>query len=674
MAPNTPTSTISDDALFDALDLAHTGLENTRAAVQAGDLPRARTALAAYLRVRTSVPWSFDPHHMDLNTNCNLDAANDIVNGQFEEQTVPHTFPDGQVDWLYNPTRERDDLPVNNEWQWQLNRMSFWPNLGRAYWASGDETYARTFADHLRTWAQQCPRPEDSGNYATSAWRTIESGIRMRGSWPDAYHRFLRSPSFTDDDIVLYLGICIEHARHLRRHHRKGNNWLTMEMAGLYTVGAVFPELKDASAWRDYASETCYNELNGQFTPDGAQVELSPGYHWVSLGNILSVPLLANRVGRMRELPGDFLARAEKGFDYLLHLLTPDRSTPRTNDTPNTQDVAGIMQTAVELFPKRADFLWATTLGKEGAPPSRISCAFPYAGYYAMRSGWGEDATMLCFDAGPTGIAHIHQDKLNVMLWACGRELLLDTGGGPYEQSEWRRYGVDTHSHNTVLVGGQPQRRERGRATEPLNDVVWQSTPDFDFALGVYRDKYGDATPAVHTRRVLYVKPDLFLVADTLVPTDAQAHTYQARWHLKTPNTAEAAGTVVTSDKDQPNLAVVPLLADALNVQVISAQEEPELLGWWIRKRVQPRAVPAATVLHTRKGGGVQQFLTLLLPLKSGRPNPVADVHATAAKAAEVTLIDGRRLRCEADADPDGPLSVTETRADGTPGRRVQSR
>ena len=207
--------------------------------------------LASYFRTRTSVPWKTDLRSVGDPADGGHDQgyADAIVRGEFNEQNIPHTFPNAEVDWHYNPTRIDMDLPINNEWQWQLGRMSYWPNLGRTYRATRDETYAETFVNHLRSWAEQCVRPDDSGNYAESPWRTIESGIRMARSWPDTYHLFLDSPTFTDEDILLFLKVCVEHGHHLRTHHKPRGNWLTMKMAGLYTIGAAFPELKELAAW-----------------------------------------------------------------------------------------------------------------------------------------------------------------------------------------------------------------------------------------------------------------------------------------------------------------------------------------------------------------------------------------------------------------------------------------
>ncbi|MFT5367982.1 MAG: hypothetical protein ACI8V2_002945 [Candidatus Latescibacterota bacterium] len=654
--------------MFDRLNLEM--VPDVKAALERGDEEAAVRAWAAHLRNRLHSPWA---NHLRLPQSAAAEQkalqADRIVRGEIEEQAIGHVFERGDIDWFYNPTREDDDLAVNNEWQWQLNRMGFWVVLGSAYQMTGNEIYAQTWVKHLRSWAEQCARPDDHGNYAESCWRTIESGIRMAGSWPRAFRYFLHSPSFTDLDVVLYVKLCVEHAIHLRTHHRPAGNWLTMEMAGLYSIGAIFPELKEAAEWRAYAAEHSYRELDTQFTPDGAQVELSPGYHWVALGNILTVPRVAKAAGFERELPVDFLSRAEKAFEFTLLMRTPDGSTPRANDTPNTQDVASILRVGAELFPERADFLWAATNGVEGELPARTSVNFDYAGYYVMRSGWASDANMLCFDAGPTGLAHIHQDKLNMMVWAFGREVLLDTGGGPYEQSKWRRYGLSTFSHNTVIVDGLPQNRERGFASEPLTDVTWVTTDDYDYAVGVYDELYEDALLATHKRHVLFVKPDIFLVWDVLISKDDASHTYQARWHVTTPNTKVDGPAVVTMDEGQPNLAIVPLL-EGVDVQVVSAQEEPELLGWWIRKRIQPSVIPATTVLHDRSGDGVQHFMTLLLPLQTGESNPVQGVRQVGKLEVAVDLKDGRLLRC---VGTDARLCVTEVLADGSVGREVRA-
>ncbi|MBT5831741.1 MAG: heparinase, partial [Candidatus Latescibacteria bacterium] len=102
----------------------------------------------------------------------------------------------------------------------------------------------------------------------------------------------------------------------------------------------------------------------------------------------------------------------------------------------------------------------------------------------------------------------------------------------------WRTYGLSTYSHNTVLVDGLPQNRERGFASEPLTDVTWVTSENYDYAIGVYDELYGESASVTHKRHVLFVKPDIFLVWDVLTSKDHASHNYQARWHVTTPNTA----------------------------------------------------------------------------------------------------------------------------------------
>lgn len=671
---------VSEAQLFASLDDALPGLAPVKKAREAGDLAGARKAFANYLRTRTSVPWTTSPRVADRSAiTWNKEAAERAVNATVSVVTVEHTFPGGDIDWFFNKTKAEATLPDNNEWQWQLNRMGWWGTLGSAYQATGDEKYAQAFARQFRKWTQQCPPPVKQSNGSGSSWRTIECGIRMGGGWPRAFHQFLLSPSFTDQDVVDYVRTSVAHARYLQAN-ATGGNWLTMEMAGLYSVGAVFPELKEAKSWRDEAAKKLYAELETQFLPDGAQIELTPGYHNVALDNIMRIFEIARVVGRTSELPAGYIARAERAFAFNLLLMTPDRNLPRFNDSW-PYGVGKRLAEAARLFPQRTDFAWVGSDGKQGAPPQEVSHAFPYAGYFVMRSGWDTGACYAVLDAGPLGYSHVHQDKGNLVLWAWGRELLFDSGGGSYETSKFRTYATDTFGHNTVLVDNLPQRRQtKNRAANvskaPI-DAGWKTTPAFDFAQSVYEDGYGTETDkiATHTRRILFVKGDVpfFVVSDVMAPSDSKDHTYQARWNLLTTatKTNEATRAVDTTDADKPNLVVVPLLS-GVEVRSVSAQTEPEVLGWHVRKDMDPQYVPATTVLHTKKGAGEQRLLTLLLPLKAGQANLVHAVRATGPASAEVTLTDNRVLFVSDEAAKG--LQVTETRANGAPGRRVASR
>ena len=670
---------MTDRELIEALDLDQPALARVKQTATANDPATALQALSAYYRSRTVVPWHVDPRRPERKHAFDKEIADAAVAGKVNVIGVWHAFPHGEIDWFFNATKDHPDMAYDAQWQLQMGRMSFWGDLSRAYAATGDEKYAQAWVRQLRGWIRQCPVPERSENHRVgySAYLTLDVGIRMASAWPNAYHHFLLSPSFTDDDLVLYVKSCLEQARFLRKFATRGN-WLTMEMNGLYAVGALFPEAREARDWREFAAGRLRSELQTQFLPDGAQIELTPGYHQVALGNILALAHTARTTGRLAELPAGYIAETERAYTYNLSLMTPDRSLPKFNDSWNV-NVVDSLRKGLELFPRRQDFAWVASGGKDGRPPEPVSRRLPYAGYCAMRSGWEQDANYLAFDFGPLGYSHTHQDKLNVVVWAHGREVLFDCGGGNYEKSEWRAWAVDTPAHNTVLVDGKPQRRQTRNqdanvSRTPL-ESRWESTGAYDFAEGLYDEGYGQENQrlARHVRRVLFVKPDLFVVADALTPNDESPHTYQARWHLLPTQTRhdEASGLVETTAAKAPNLAVIPLLRKGLEIRSVSKQTKPEILGWHVQRYVQPQYVPATTVLHTRTGAGAQHFITLLVPLKSDASLSVQSSRALGGTRAEIELGDGRVWQVETEPRPAGGMQFDEILTGGAPGRCI---
>lgn len=670
-------------AVFNALDLTRPELTAVATAWKTKDTAAAEKALAAYLRARDFVHWGpvRDTDDVAGLPGRSRETADDAVADKFQGgQVMPiYSFPNGVIDWHYNPTQHLAGYAPDNEWQWQLNRMSFWGDLGRAYKVTGDERYPKAFVHEMLSWIAQSTVPDYAANSPLSDWRTIEAGIRMGDSWPRAFFAFRRSPSVSDSDLIVFVSSFLDHGRYLRKNYTR-LNWLTMEMSGLYAAGALFPEFKEAADWRSLAAEKLAIEARTQFLPDGAQDELSTEYQNVALGNILKIPQIARWTGRLAELPAGFTAPLEKGYEYQVALMAPDRYMPKYNNGL-PQYLPMIFKLAVENFPDRSDFKWVESDGKEGTPPTFTSVYLNRAGEAAMRSSWGRQDNYLGFRLGPIGMAHQHQDKLGVVIWAWGRSIVFNTGGGNYERSKWRDWATSSYGHNCMIVDGLAQNRPT-TSSDPWHDPDlisqgpvnghWQSNPVFDFASGEYNEGYGPqrARPASQQRDVLFLKPDLYIVADRMRPNDAQPHKYQARWQLLTTSTRIDPATHVleTTDAGQANIAIVPLLSHGLEVSAVSGQESPELLGWNVRKAMYPQHVPATTLLHTRAGAGPQLWLTLFVPLHPGQASPVTSVEPGAdGRSATVTFIDGHELLISVPGDRG--ISVKETMPGGRAGR-----
>jgi hypothetical protein len=645
--------------LLRAIDLTRPGLNNVASAMRRSDLSAAQHELATYFRARTSVGWKSQGEATVRLSPQSRSVADAAVAGRFAGGMVQlvYAFPDGKIDWRFNATYHTVGQPRNNEWQWQLNRMLFWSDLAVAYRATGDQRYAEAFTQELRSWIVQCPVPYYVDNRAGSTWRTIEAGVRSGGSWMDAFYAFRNSPAMTDDDLLAFVHSFLEHGRYLRKNHTK-LNWLAIEMNGLYSIGAEFPEFKEAEEWRNYAATTMSEEGMKQFLPDGAQIELSSGYQNVALDSVFSIADVARWSGTSAELPAGYFAPFEKAFQWQVAIVAPDRWLPKINDSWPVY-LPGVLKKAVISYPNDPTFEWFASGGAQGSQPKYTSVFLDRSGLAAMRSGWSLDANYLLFRVGPLGLGHQHQDSLGVDVWAYGRELIFNGGGGSYDSSKWRQWATSAYAHNTLVVDGLAQTRPISQ-TDPMHDpnmvsqgpieADWKTNAVFDFASGVYAEGYGPMHTKIATqhRDVLFLKPNLYVVADRITPNDSLSHRYQARWQILTTHSRIDASTkmLVTDDVGASNISVVPLLADRLDVESFSGQQEPEILGWDVRKDAVPELVPATTLLQTITGAGSQVLLTMFVPLRPGEPNPVKSVKpGPDGVSATVVFADGRRLQ-----------------------------
>ena len=660
---------MSDAELFANLDLELPALAAVKRAVAAQNLPAAKAALAVHFRSRALPQWTVDWRQPDFRTAKRKPAddprAEKVLQHKFDYTQGPNktgTLDFGKkIDWTANPTEGEARTHLWNE---SLNRHFHFRTLADAYWRTGLEKYAQEIADEIMDWTASNPAVLlSNGNglkNGCEAWQTLTTSIRLSDVWPNAIYRCLGSPAFTDEVIcTIYKSVC-EQARHLVRWP-SGGNWLTSESNGLFTGGMLFPEFKEAAGWRRTGIARLYQQLDDEVYPDGMEYELAGGYNnWV-VAEFAGILEQADRNGLRGELPPDFLTKMEKMFSYLCLASMPNGAIPGLNDSGNS-DVRKLLATGFQLFPKRTDFQYIATDRKAGRPPAETSHAFPYCGHYVMRSGWDQDATFLLFDAGPYGYGHQHEDKLHFVLWSHGRQLVLDPGNFSYDHSRWRRYVLSSAGHNTVLVDGEGQHRNGHRetyfwprpwtaATPPQNDARWKSTPEFDWASGVYADGYGahNASAVTHQRQILFLKPErLFVVFDTLTPQDAREHKFEALFHLDASEAGVDALTqaVLTKNSGAANVLIRPADGSGLEVSIVKGREDEPVQGW---SNSPWRAIP--TAIFRKSGTGVVHFCFVMEPVGAGALPRVSRVEPLAG-GARLTLTGGAVVEVQLAPEP----------------------
>ena len=551
----------------------------------------------------------------------NREIADKASHGIMREINIDWVFPKGRVDFLFNPTLEHP--PVNHEWLWQFNRHSFWGQMARAYADTKDESYATVFCEQLLTWIAQAECPAENWNSPGSAWRTIECGVRLLSSWHLAFNLFRRSENFTDEAMLLMLASMHRQAKHLI-DHPTSHNWLMMECTGAYDFGSLYPEFRNATQIRTLAGNRLTAELEEQVLPDGMQYELSPDYHSVTFGCAAGLYRTAKALGREGELPPSYLETLNRMALASVAVSTPGFTQPRSNDT-YTIPTAYTASFAETIFPDVPEFAFVNSKRTRGTAPvgGTTSRYLPFAGFAVMRSDWGPEANYLCFDVGPLGLAHAHQDKLNINIYKGGEELIVDDGGGQYEVSSARDYGISAYDHNTVFVDGVGQyRREPKKADTPI-DAAWISNESFDYARGVYEDTFGTdmRRTATVTREIRFAKPGFFCVRDTAKTADEAPHSYELRFHMDTVKVdavPEIPGAFLSDTGRTYDVLIVPISNERetkVAARVTSGQTEPEYLGWYIGRNEHSNH-PAATLQLISAPVKEHRFLTLIFPMK----------------------------------------------------------
>lgn len=495
---------------------------------------------------------------------------------------VPHQFKDHKIDWEFNPT-------YNNyrEWPWQFARHSFLSSLSDYYLQTKDEKAAETYVAIVESFIDGAlPPPPGTGPGKTKSWRTIDTGLRAT-SWVNTYAAFTNSPAWTPAFVAKFNASLKDHVTRLIPK-QTSNNWRIMELRGLTDLVLAFPWLDPEGTVLAQCEREFEGILTDQLYPDGFQFELAPGYHSILDGDYCAV---ANRYRQFgRQPPKFFETGVQLAFELYPHLTRPDRALPAINDS-NKYPIQQRMQRAAELFPNRKDFLWFATDGKEGAPPPYLTYIFPYAGAVAFRDSWAKDAVWGYVDMSPFGRGHQHEDKLNFLLHAYGKDMLIEGGCYAYDTSDMRRYVISTRAHNTIMIDGKEQnaRKTWKWLPEMLHqkaDIVSSLTPAVDtvestFALGYGKDKaYSDAVS--HTRKVEFIKNDgapYFRITDTLTAKDAAPHTYEQLWHVEKCEFA-LTGTAFTADFGNGVTLEASFTSENGRLTDHMGQKEPVYQGW----------------------------------------------------------------------------------------------
>jgi hypothetical protein len=602
-----------------------------------------------------------------------ITAADRVRAGTFD--LLGHTGLDFglPLDWQLDPTTGRRapdahwsripyldaDVVGDHKVVWEVNRHQHFVVLGRAYQVTRDERYAAAFAEQLVSW-MDANRPKQGVNWSSS----LEVAFRAI-SWLWALELFRGSPTLTPALLQRMLTLLHVHGRHLERYLStwfSPNTHLTGEALGLFYLGTLLPELRRSSRWRALGWGILERELPRQVHEDGVYFEQASYYHRYTVDFYLHAVVLARRNGL--PVPAAMLRRLEVAVDHLADLTRPDGTIPMIGDDDGGRvsaleerhpaDVRAALGIAAVALGRpevgrvaasvTQEVVWL--LGPEGArqaretltapSPSHLSRLYPLGGYAVMRDAWTATANHTVIDAGPLGAmhcGHAHSDALSLELTARGCPVLVDPGtytytGSPVDRDRFRHSAM----HNTVTVDGQT-------ASVPSGPFAWGSRADarveqwwtgalVDLFAGSHGGFLRLPEPALHRRRVVFVRGGYWVIADTIETSGA--HEATAHYHF-------APGVVVTPGPAHGARVGARRPGGGVDL-IFQAFGDVDGLDWgdeWVSPIYGTRTRAPLCRLVTR-GVGRRQLITVLAPVSAGGDPLVRELPCTGGRAVAV--------------------------------------
>jgi Heparinase II/III-like protein/Heparinase II/III N-terminus len=613
----------------------------------------------------SSIGAAFPEHRRQI-TN----AAGELVQGRFSLLGYRGLWFGNPIDWHLDPVWARrsprehwsrlDPLDAetvgDSKVVWELNRLQWLVQIAEAYAFTGQDRFAEACMSTIEQWLDANP-PGIGVNWTSS----LEVACRAM-SWCWVLALIRGSRALSEETAARTVAALCVHARHIARylsHYFSPNTHLTGEALGLFYIGVLWPELRDAQKWRTVAIRILLAENEKQICSDGVHFERSTCYQRYTADIYLHFLILAARNGI--DVPSVVHDRVRGLVEFLVGIRQPDGSMPLIGDDDGGQlcrivergssDVRGTLAVGAAVF-ESPTLAWASDgiapevqwlMGKEGAatferlvavaPSHHASRVFPHGGYVVMRSGWNDDAHQLVVDVGPLGCSysagHGHADLLSVQCTVFGEPCVVDAGTYCYTpEKAWRDFFRGTFAHNTLTIDGQVQSEPDGpfswRHRPRVRLREWRINTECDFLDAEHVAYTARGTALVHRRRVIFVKPDWWVVIDDVTTDgsrdDLDVHAIDIAFQFTSLPVSKVSGVWVRADTLRGNALWIRSFGRGSAGPVTRRGELSPIRGWISPAYGQRQ--PAPMVVFSTRAQVPWRGITVLVPERGQQPIP----------------------------------------------------
>ena len=609
---------------------------------------------------------------------CILAEANRILEGKlpyFGSLVFECGLP---PNWFRNPTTGEQVFPQRSwttmrfaspdygdlKFILEPSRFLFAYTLARAYALSGDERFPEAFWRALEDWTRHNP-PMEGPLWICGQ----ESSLRIV-AWSFALRAFIHSPATTPERCSLLLSAIAAHAwrteQTLDYARSQRSNHLISEAVGLWTAGALYPELARSAEWRAVGARLLREAVLDQFTPEGVYLQRSFNYQRMALQLLLWTLHLAKLQGVA--LPAEITERTAAGLEFLRAVVDPvsgrapnhganDGSLVLPLSSCDYGDFRPLLQLGATVLDRPSLFqpgpwdetsLWVCGRAPATGPHSPSPPLPASTGYHRLGDPNGGQNSWALVHASHYTRRPFQADQLHVDLWWRGLNLARDAGTYLYNGAPpWDNGFSRSVVHNTVTVDGQDQMRRAGRflwvdwaqASAHSSHDHFEGEHDGYRRLGVTHRRavqfLGEAGWVIvddllgagrHEARLHWLLADLplYVVSDSPFQAQQMANGTHMQWSIF--SSSEGKASIVREGKSPK-----------------AAGTDTRLLGWY--SPTYGQLSPAVSLLCSVQGELPIRLVTIVLTDGSSqvsRANDVVIIQREGLQLHQVSLVPKR--------------------------------
>ena len=415
-------------------------------------------------------------------------------------------------------------------------------------------------------------------------------------------------------------------------------NQRMLGLKSLVLFSTLLGEFDSANEQKQNVNTAMSDVASQIYAIDGGQIEKSIGYNTSTQKDMLDILAITESSGqeleyafRLKEITNRFrrlYASLQRPMGYTMSIGNSGgykypsfwSSASNINSWLTVQFASrNSLYTSVELDNNYKDKViepvYKTLFTNDKSqPPSFTSIAFPYTGYYALRTGWNVNDMYVSFINPPSGRGHYSSGNNAVGVFAYGRELIVDQAGVPiYDESQLvasQKSEINQFNHylsedatyklSTVMVDGSSQNKSTAVQVVPSTKVLpsrWHTSSIFDFTEGLWENGYKDVSGISHKREVMFIKPlNISIVSDIMQNSNStQTHNYSQMWHFKPYSVLQGLNgftdtqvvfdtqnnLIKTTDVNAPNVWLYQFSGSPFEYAKFYGQKGDEYIGWF---------------------------------------------------------------------------------------------